>query len=412
MNYKKIIIFLLILSGLFLVSCEDWIDETPLREDIIQDEKLVDAGDIPLLVTGVKANFSSTMENVVMLGDLLGDQFIYGKGIIKDATYSSFDEIEKGQILLDNNSVDALADNLGELWKHATLLRERVTNVITDATEEEVNDALFVAYFYEAVAYEIYAGFFGLTENQGGGCIDAGEFKTSAELYTMAVETYTEALKYAPAETDERITYSLIARCELYNGDYTAAKTAADKGMVEGDSPFQALFSISADNFVWQQGSSALRAQNYVDGRFADYIAEEPTEANRISIEEVPVGLLVTDDTTTTYYLQTKYYTADAPIPFMTWQENNLMLAELAAVRGKGGDAVALVNAVRMSHGIPEIDAVDQQVIIEERDKELFLTGQRLCDQRRFSGLWHLGADDWHFLPIVARERHNNPNID
>jgi hypothetical protein len=392
------------------VSCENWIDETPLREDIIQDEKLVDAADIPLLITGVKANFSSTMENVVMLGDLLGDQFVYGKDIIKDATYSSFDEIERGQILLDNNSVDALADNLGELWKHATLLEDRVTNIITDATDEETNAALYVAKFYEAAAYEIYAGFFGLTENQGGGCIDAGEFKTSQQLYNMAVDTYKEALDYA-GEAEAKIVNSLIARCYLYLGNYSNAKSHADNGMKEGDAPFQAQFSIAADNFVWQQGSSALRAQNYVNGRFADYIAAEPTEANRIPIEEVPAGLLVTDDTTTTYYLQTKYYTADAPIPFMTWQENHLMLAELA-VRGEGGDAVSLVNAVRMAHGIPEIDAVDEQVIIEERDKELFLTGQRLCDQRRFDGLWHLSADAWHFLPIVARERHNNPNID
>jgi len=410
MNYKKLILLLVILTGLFLASCEDWINETPLREDIIQDEKLVDASDLPLLITGVKGNFASTLERIVMFGDLLGDQFVYGKDIIKDATYQQFDELEAGDILLDNNSVDGLADNLGELWKHATLLENRINNIIKDATDDEKNAALFVAKFYEAVAYELNAGYVGLAENQGGACIDVGPFIPSSELYTMAVDTYKEALAYA-SDADAKVINSLIARCELYNGNYSAAKSAAANGMVDGDAAFTAQYSISADNYIWQQGSSQLRCQNYVDGRFADYIAQDPNEANRISIEETPDALLVTDDTTTTYYLQTKYFTADAPIAFMTWQENNLILAELA-VRGEGGDAVALVNAVRTSHGIADLASVDQAVVIEERDKELFLTGNRLIDQRRFDGLWHLGADAWHYLPIVQRERNNNPNID
>lgn len=400
----------MILSGLFLLSCEDWINETPLREDIIQDEKLVDAMDIPLLIVGIEANFASTVERIVMFGDLLGDQFVYGKDIIKDATYSQFDEIESGNILLDNNSIDGLADNVGELWKHATLLKDRVENIINDATEEEKNEALYIANFYEAVSYEVLAGFFGLAENQGGGCIDAGPFVPSADLYDMAVAAYDEAYNYA-SEANKKVVKSLIARCELYNGDYAAAKAAAAYGMSEGDAPFNALFSISADNYVWQQGSSALRAQNYVDGRFAGYIAADPNEANRVFIEEVPAGLLVTSDTTTTYYLQTKYFTADAPISYMTWQENNLMLAELA-LRGQGGDAVAWVNAVRASHGIADLTEADMNTVIVERDKELFLTGQRLIDQRRFDGLWHLPEGAWRYLPIVARERHNNPNID
>jgi len=95
----------------------------------------------------------------------------------------------------------------------------------------------------------------------------------------------------------------------------------------------------------------------------------------------------------------------------MTWQEVNLMRAELK-LRGAGsGDALALVNEVRASHNLAALTTVDLDVIYTERDKELFCTGVRLPDERRFSGKWHLGAGKWMYFPITQGERNNNPNF-
>jgi hypothetical protein len=412
MKYIKIILIVLLIGNVFFFSCEDWVQDLPTREDIISDKVLVDTSDVNFLVNGIKANFSSTVERSVFFGDLLGDQLIYGKDIAKDATYSSFDEMEKGQILLDNNSVDGLADNLGELWFLSDDLIDRINNRIKPISESLKNHGLYNAYLYNGVACEIYAGFFGLEKNQGGGVLDAGPFIPSDAMYDSAMTRFNKALEYASTPEQERILHSLMARCELYDGDYDAAYNHAQNGMVEGDAPLRALYSNIADNYLWQQASSALRAQVIVDSRFADYIAADSAEAARIHIEVLPEDLNVTEgaDTAKTFYLQTKYYSSSAPIPYMTWQENNLMLAELAALHGQSGDPVALVNAVRASHGIDPLSNVDRDVIIEERDKELFLTGQRLIDQRRFD-LWHLPADTWHYLPIVERERNANPNL-
>lgn len=413
MRYIKLILILLLTGSVFFFSCEDWVQDLPAREDIIEDKVLVDTSDVVFLVNGIKANFSSTVERSVYFGDLLGDQLIYAKDIAKDATYSSFDEIEKGQILLDNNSIDGLADNLGELWFLSDDLIKRINNRVKPMSDNLKNYGLFNAYLYNGIACEIYAGFFGLEKNQGGGVLDAGPFVPSDAMYDTAMAKFDKALDYASTAAQERIIYSLMARCELYDGDFDQAYNHAEEGgMVEGDAPLQALYSQVADNYLWQQASSQLRSQVIVDDRFADYIAADSTEAARVMIEVLPENLNVTTgaDTAKTFYLQSKYYSYDAPIPYITWQENNLMLAELAALRGKSGNPVALVNAVRASHGIGALSSVNEDVIVEERDKELFLTGQRLIDQRRFD-LWHLPADTWHYLPIVERERNANPNL-
>ncbi|HMA62761.1 MAG TPA: hypothetical protein VKP78_08945 [bacterium] len=413
MKYIKLILIILLVGNIFFFSCEDWVQGLPAREDIIEDKVLIDTTDVTFLVNGIKANFSSTVERSVYFGDLLGDQLIYGKDIAKDATFSSFDEIEKGEILLNNNSVDGLADNLGELWFLSDDLIQRINNRMEPMSDNLKNFGLYNAYLYNGIACEIYAGFFGLEKDQGGGVLNSGPFIPSEAMYDTALAKFDKALDFATTSEEERLVHSLMARCNLYQGDYDNAFAHAQQGLQDGDADLKALYSNIADNYLWQQASSALRSQVIVDNRFADYLAEDSSEAARVMIEVLPEDLNVTQgaDTAKTFYLQTKYYSSSAPIPYITWQENNLMLAELAALHGKSGDPVALINAVRTSHGIPTLASVDEDVIIEERDKELFLTGQRLIDQRRFD-LWHLPADTWHYLPIVERERNSNDNID
>ncbi|MFQ5751351.1 MAG: hypothetical protein ACE5HI_05080, partial [bacterium] len=133
-----------------------------------------------------------------------------------------------------------------------------------------------------------------------------------------------------------------------------------------------------------------------------DYILADPNEAARVLIEE-----LIGNDGVTIFYRQIKYDNFDSPIPLITWQENELMLAELELGTQSALDRV---NAVRASHGIGPLTALDQTALITERDKELFLTGNRIIDERRF-GIFHLPAGKWQYLPITERERNNNPNL-
>jgi hypothetical protein len=102
-------------------------------------------------------------------------------------------------------------------------------------------------------------------------------------------------------------------------------------------------------------------------------------------------------------------------MPFLTWQENELMLAECELrLADNAASALARINTVRTSYtglrALPAGTTATLDLIYTERDKELFLTGMRIIDQRRFNR-WHLRSDTWRYMPIVQPEINNNPNL-
>ena len=59
------------------------------------------------------------------------------------------------------------------------------------------------------------------------------------------------------------------------------------------------------------------------------------------------------------------------------------------------------------------LGSIDFNLLLHERDKELFCQGQRLIDQNRFPDLlsWHIiGEGTWHYLPVPFEEELSNPN--
>jgi len=58
-----------------------------------------------------------------------------------------------------------------------------------------------------------------------------------------------------------------------------------------------------------------------------------------------------------------------------------------------------------------KIAQLEQELLlIEERDKTLWMKGVRIVDQKRFD-LWHLGDNTWSYIPIPDSEILNNPNV-
>ncbi len=396
-----------VMGLLFFGACEDFIQGVDPIIDEVEDDLLNDAEQFPFLANGVRTRFANTHDLLGVLSSGLSDEFEFDQSV-PNATFPTFEDIDLGLILFDNNSVDGAYDNLGELRFFADNLVDRADNVEGDAADEE--EAYFTGYLYGGLARYFYAAYIGLTEERGGGIIDDGPFIDSDDMYDLALEKLEAALDYA-TEDEARVISSLIARVYLFKGDYSAAATAAAAGMVDGDDPFESKHSAEATNFYWQQAGIA-RTQYVVANRFRAYIEADPLEAARVQIDTIR-STQIPDSLRD---LQVKYTTNASPIPVMTWQENKLMIAELVLRGAATGDAVAIVNAVRTSHGLANLTAVDLDVIYEERDKELFVQGNRLMDQRRFEGdltnpTWHLPAGTWKYLPITQDERNNNPNL-
>jgi len=90
----------------------------------------------------------------------------------------------------------------------------------------------------------------------------------------------------------------------------------------------------------------------------------------------------------TPFHRQEKYTSVGDPHRMASWQEAQLILAEIE----RGQSAVARINAIRDVHGLPHFASSDEEeifsAIIEERRREFFLEGARhFMDKLRF-GLW------------------------
>lgn len=398
---KRLSVFITLAVLLMLAgACTDFSNSIDPVINQVPDDRLNDAAQVNFLINGVQVRFATTLAQVMVLASGLSDEFIFDSRV-PNATFPTFRDIDQGLITLDNNSVDGAYNPLGELRFFSDDLVRRVGTLSgVDATLAK--RANFTGYLYGGIARYLYASYFALTETNGGGVIDNGPFIPSAQMYDLALEKLQLALTNAPAAADARLVNSIIARLHLVRGNFAAARTAATAGMVSPDPSLQGKYSTQSTNFYWQQAGLG-RPQYVADPRFLAYVTADPAEKSRISLSPITGGGV-------TFQRQSKYATESSPLDFMSWQENELMLAELDVRGGNAAAALPRVNAVRASHTLAALTTIDLDGIYIERDKELFVTGVRLLDQRRF-GRFHLPAGTWQYLPITDDERNNNPNF-
>ncbi len=401
MKKLKFYILILLLSVAFN-ACKDYVTNVDPLIDQIDDKNLNTPAQLPFLIKGVQNQFANATSVLNVLADGLSDQFKFDQNV-PNATFPTFKDIDNGTITFDNNSVRGVYTALGRYRFLADdLVRRTNSMTVSDATLK--NQALFTGEFYGGYARYQYATYIGLNPTQGGSPVDGGPFIPSAQLYAQAIAKFKTALTLTTDAKMIRIINSIIARAYIYNGDYANAATYAKLGMQSGDAPFTALHNVQQSNYYWQQAGVG-RTQYVVTDRIYNYTLSDPNEKNRI-----PLDSLIGTDKKTKYYRQNKYPSDASSDIIITWQENNLMLAELA-LRGQAtGVPLTLVNQVRASHGIAPLVTVTLDDIYVERDKELFVTGNRLPDERRF-GKWHLPAGTWQYLPITDDERNSNKNL-
>ncbi|MEM1270893.1 MAG: hypothetical protein AAGI08_12695 [Bacteroidota bacterium] len=386
---------------LFGAGCDSFVQDVEDPIDVIVDELLTTESQVPFLITGVQGRFAEAHDRLTAYSGGLSDELIFDERV-PNATFPSFNDMDLGTIEPDNNSVDGVYNGLGEARLFADNLLERIQAItFEDAALQQ--EAEYIGNLYGGLARYSYGAYFGLEPEQGGSPIGGGAFVGTAELYNQAIDKLNTAAGLAPSDYDRKVVNSLIAKINLYRGDFGAAAAAAANGLVPGDDPFQSLHAVASSN-EWFVQAGPGRSQFVVDNRFFEFTQEDPGEAARFPLVEI-VG-----SDSTLFYRQDLYSERSSPIDIVSWQENHLILAEVA-LRGAGsGDALALVNEVRGASQLAALDGIDLDEIYVERDKELFGTGNRLIDQRRFDR-WHLGAGTWRYLPVTQSERNGNENL-
>jgi starch-binding outer membrane protein, SusD/RagB family len=424
---KKIYLILFILMIFLMSSCQDWVENIEPTNDKITDEQTNKQETIELFITGLYNALSESyglgapatgtyygVDEVFLCADGLSDEMYFDTDKLPGSTYSTYMELDKAAILEDNADVSTCFNTICHIRMLADTLVYKTLNLITftnDETGEDLkNRALFNGNLFGGYARYLLASYFGKDITTGGGVINKSGFISSGDLYKLAIQKLTESLKYTTDAAQIRLVNSLIARCYLMMKDYANASTFALKGMISGDDPFVSSYNDENEN-LYRTFAGEYRVQFALDNRFNTYITKDPDEAKRILLSKKTNKGYV-------YYRQEEYIQATHnPIKLICWQENNLMKAELTLRGNASGNAVALINEVRESHGMKTLRS-DTTVtlstdgtlnIFEERDKELYVRGMRLLDQRRF-GKFHI-TDGWQYFPIPRDEKVRNPNL-
>ena len=412
----------LILGSLFVAfvafSCSDYVQDVVSPIGSVSDAELNTPQDITPFVVGLQTSFTQVYSEGSLNNGGLSDELFFSRDVV-GATFIQYEQIDQAQVgslVPGNNSVQNAWASLTRYRLLADTLVERALNKIVYVTADDSVQratALFNGYMHGAIVRTMMADEYSLTaDGDGGGVVQGnGPFVAAPELRVQAIALLDKAIPFA-SPSEAAWCNSLKARIYLYMGDYVNAKSAADAGMTPGTPPLQALHNSASRN-EWYDAAGAGRSQFMADARFKAYVDSVPSEAGRIPLRQAA-------GRRNTYFQQNKYSTFESPINYITWQENHLMLAELAARNSDNVTALQLINEVRASHNV--VDLTDAQVQSEfagnyldalytERDKELCFTGRRAMDQLRFNK-WHLDpATTWKHLPISQDERTGNPNF-
>lgn len=439
-------VFIALLAAVTLAACDSFVSEVEEPIDVVTNEALNTPEQVPFLITGVQASFAFVHEDAAVQAGGLADELFFDRQL-DGATFDTFEQIDDADIQFANNSVDGFFNNVGELRLYSDTLVSRVQNQIEFGEGQQAlrDEALFTGHFYGAVARYYYAAYFGLEAGAGGGgAINNGPFIPSNEMYDLALGKLDDAAATATGQEALNAKYisTMRARIHLLKDEYGAAASAAVNGLVEGDASLSAQYSAQQANDFFN-ASGPGRTQFAAAPRLADYdgavvygSATEAADADR-SVVRIPLYQSADTDGDPTFLVQAKYLDRSTPIDFLSWEENALMLAELAVLHGQDisgnpfgtTDPLALINLVRTQYegvdALPGGATVDQALIAAEREKEFFVTGLRLLDQRRFdipfvrqnldieTGTVTVDpvAGNWRYLPITQSERNQNPNF-
>lgn len=334
-----------------------------------------------------------------------------------------------------------VANRLADAWKQVTPIETECTNsnppplwLPLQIAREVAEDAIerFQAYPEGAVSNSdyliakasLYAAYSRqlLSETFCEITFEAGPILTRAQGFESAVERFTQAIEHAERITSgphaEEARYILNAahvgraRAKLNLGD--AAGVVADASQVE-------------EGFVANVTRSETdpRRWNHLQNQTHIVKGITVTESYRdLTVDGVPDPRVVVthegfgQDGATPLWVQHKMPTRDAPMPFASWREAQLMIAEVEG----GQTAVDIINRLRDTYDLPHFSSTDPDAIraqvIEERRRELWLHGTRLGDMLRLGLPFLTGVDprggpygDGTCLPFPVIEEIGNPNF-
>jgi len=253
--------------------------------------------------------------------------------------------------------------------------------------------------------------------------LDLGPEMMPDEVFAEAEDRFTRAIEAATAVgDDEMLNLARVgrARARLNMGDGDGA--ASDAALVPEDFSFEFAYSsqdASTENKIYALMERELMAT--VEPMYRNMTFQGQPDPR---VQAMDLGLLG-PGTQIEIWSTPKYSSLDAPVPVATWEEAQLILAEVALDNNQLQEAVDIINTLHDRVGLGEFSSTDaseiREQLIYERSAELFLEGQHMQDLERFN-LDLIPAPGTPFphggefsnqicFPLPEVEYLNNPNI-
>jgi hypothetical protein len=366
-------------AALVLAACDSLLDvDAPSR---IPADALGDPSNATLLLSGAIGDFECAFQSYVVMGGIVGEELV-------DATQTA------DRWPYDRRAVDPSDRRYGEfactalgVYTPLSTARWAAENALTRLqgwTDEQVaGRAVMVA---TAAAYSGYSHLL-LGEGFCSGVLldetlEAGGEVPRADVLRRAVARFDQAVAGAQAAGNADILNMALvgrARAKLDLGDKAGA--AADARLVTASYAKVITASTIAsrrENRVVEQNNNA---QSVTIGPSYRSLAFGGVADPRVRVTDT--GRNATDGNR--IWVQTKYATLATGVPLATWDEAQLIIAEVEG----GTSAVNIINMFHTRAGLPAFAGTDaaaiQAQVVEERRRELFLEGQHLGDIIRYN---------------------------
>lgn len=408
---------LLLGTTLMLGACADILNvDAPTQ---VAADQLENPAHANLLVQGVIGDFDCALGSYIVAQGLLGDEL--HDGTFTASRWPTPSRTLSGTEVYGTNSCVGLGVYTPlstARWTADDALRK-----LEGWTDAEVADRM--QKIGVVAAYSGYAHVL-LGEGMCSVAFDVGPEQQPADAFARAEDRFTRAIEAATAAGDnETLNMARVGRARARLNMGNEAGAAADAALVP-------------------EGFVKVAVRSDLDGRSRNRIAQESPWSNAagdagaaISVKEpyhnltvngvpdprVPVTDMggTTGDALTPNWRQDKYTSPADPIPVATYDEAQLIIAEVEG----GLTAVNIINELRAEHDLPPFVSADpaeiQAQVLEERRRELFLEGHRLGDMRRLNlplfpatgEPYNKGGTygDARCFPLPDVERRNNPNI-
>jgi hypothetical protein len=285
--------------------------------------------------------------------------------------------------------------------QRARFLAEETYGRIQEHVESPASSPLAaMTRLYSGMARHDIAELFCYAAYDGGPKVERPASLATAEEHLTEAVTIATAAKVDSIATMARL---VRARVRLSLGNYDGA--AADARTVPAGFRWIAHYR----NAPGETNDMFFQLNQRVEGTVAEPF--QNTGDPRVPVENT--GKKGADNVTPRFD-QRKYPDQFTPMPMGTWQEARLIEAEVAIRAGQTGPGVTLMNQDRAAAKLPDLstsmsNAEAMTALRNERKMELFLTGRRFADMRRFAEFpagW--GAT---CIPVPRVETQNNPNL-